>query len=87
MSPAKSVDHWDRLTDGTVRLSITLSWEAATAQKTGLLRLLHAENDREVEAGGIATQVTLTSPQARLMSQDLWKMANYLDFEEPATRQ
>ncbi len=79
--PSKSVDHWDKRTDGTLLIGPAIGWDTAIAPLTGLLQLRYAHSEEQYEAGGAALQVVLTAVQARQLSEDLRRMADLLDAD------
>ncbi len=73
--------HWDLRPNGNLLIGPALGWDTAIAPMTGMLRLRYAHSEEQFETGGVAVQVVLTAVQARMLSEDLRKMADTLDAD------
>lgn len=76
------VDHWELRPDGSLMLGPVLGWDIAKIPMTALLRLRYAQSEDQLRNGGTAVQVALTARQARLLAQDLSKIADALDEDD-----
>ncbi len=75
------LENWDTKPDGNLLIGPAIGWDTAIAPMTGLLRLRYAHTEEQFEKGGTAVQVVLTAAQARMLSEDLRKMADSLDAD------
>jgi hypothetical protein len=75
------LSHWDLRPNGNLLIGPAIGWETAIAPMTGMLRLRYAHSEEQFETGGVAVQVVLTAVQARMLSEDLRKMADTLDAD------
>lgn len=82
-----SVQHWDLRPNGDLAVHPCLGFETATAQLTGLVRLIYAENEQQFESGGVALQLAMTPVQLRSLSQGLLKMATAIEAQPLGTKQ
>ena len=78
------MDDWELDEEGKLAVVSAVAWNSAVVGSSGLLRIVFVRNEDQARREEFeAFQIGMTGAQARLLAEDLLRIANRIDRVDP----